>query len=93
MTKYAHPSGVLAEHDGTALEFELAFSAEVRLSYWKRKERLDAGEGRVDDDVGGRDAARADRLAGHGWLLAGGSRLTRCGWVRAATCLTGAPVG
>ena len=30
-------SGVLAEHDGTAFEFELAFSAEVRLSYWKRK--------------------------------------------------------
>ena len=31
-------SGVLAEHDGTAFEFELAFSAEVRRSYWKRKD-------------------------------------------------------
>ena len=84
-------SGLLAEHGGTAFEFELAFSAEVRRSYWKRKDGSTFERGRVDDDVGGGDAERADRLAGTGgFFLAFRADAL---WVGAASDLLDGPTG
>ena len=82
---------MLAEHDGTTFEFELAFSAEVRLSYWKRTDgsTLETGVPMMMSAAGTRGGLIGSRATGGLSLAFKADAL----WVGAASDLLDGPTG